>query len=204
MKAAYHRRITLQALEHKISHHALEIVIHANNGQDALRYQLGHDHFHYDNNAFRLGDAYVEQMHNVIVDALAAGQALLAWQAFGRILHAVQDFYAHSNYVELWCELQPGSAPEQISPLLADLLHDPRLHSGRLYYPLEVLSFLPLFQPLVLPNLPRDSHAWMNKDDPFRPNFDFAYAAAVKRTTLEFDKIAQTVTADNLALFTNL
>ena len=204
MNAFYHRRITLHALENKISPLVLETIIRANCGQDALRYQIGHDHFHYDNNAFQAGDAYVEQMYQVIVDALVAGQAVPAWQAFGRMLHAVQDFYAHSNYVELWCERQPGTAPESISPLLADMLDDPRLHSGRLYYPLEVLSFLPLLQPLVLPILPHDSHAWMNKDNPSRPNFDFAYAAAVKRTALEFDKIAQRASAAQLALFTNL
>lgn len=204
MKAAYHRRITLQALENKISNHALKIIIRANCAQDALRYQIGHDHFHYDSNAFRAGDAYVEQMHEMIVESLAQRQIIPAWQAFGRLLHAVQDFYAHSNYVELWRERQPDAGSEHIPPLLADLMHDPRLHSGRLYYPLEVLSFLPLLQPLVLPMLPRDSHTWMNKDDPSRPNFDFAFAAAVKRTALEFDKIAQAVSAADLTLFTNL
>jgi hypothetical protein len=135
---------------------------------------------------------------------LANGQALPAWQAFGQMLHAAQDFYAHSNYVDLCCQLAPDAAPEQIDPLLADVLNDVRLHSGRLYYPWEVLSFLPLLRPLILPLLPHDSHAWMNKDDPSRPGFDFAYAAAVKRTSFEFQKIAQHLSHSELTLFTNL
>lgn len=204
MKDIYHRRITTEALGQKISAPALEIIIHANCGQDALRYQIGYDHFHYDNNAFQTGDAYIEQMHANITRALADEQISDAWQAFGRMLHAAQDFYAHSNYVELWYERHLDADPQQISPLLVDVLTDVRLHSGRLYYPLEALSFLPFLLPLVLPLLPRDSHAWMNKDDPSRPHFDFAYAAAVKRTTLEFEKIARNVSPSQMAYFINL
>ncbi len=204
MKAEYHRQITSQALDKQISSAALKTIIRANCAQDALRYQVGYDHFHYDNNAFRAGDAYLEEMRRLIAASLALGQVLAAWQAFGRMLHAAQDFYAHSNYVTLWCARHPDAEPEQIAPLLLDVLNDPSLCSGRLYYPLEVLSFLPVLRPLVLPLLPRDSHAWMNKDDPSRPGFDFACAAAVKRTSIEFQNIAQSLPADHLALFTSL
>ena len=203
MKAEYHRCMTRKALNKQISPDALEIIIAANCAQDALSYQVGHDHFHYDNNAFQAGDAYLEQMRRLISESLALGQALPAWQALGRILHAVQDFYAHSNYVNLWCERYPQAASDEIPPLFAEVLSDARLHSGRLYYPLEVLSFLPFLQPLVLPFLPRNSHAWMNKDDPTRPGFDFACAAAIKRTALEFEKIIQPLSPSQLALFTD-
>ena len=204
MKAQYHRQITNQALDKQISIAALKVIIRANCAQDALRYQVGYDHFHYDNNAFRAGDAYLEEMRRLIAASLALGQVLAAWQAFGRMLHAAQDFYAHSNYITLWCERHPDVKPEQIAPLLLDVLNDPRLRSGRLYYPLEVLSFLPVLRPLILPLLPRDSHAWMNKDDPSRPGFDFACAAAVKRTTFEFEKTAQLLSPSHLALFSNI
>lgn len=204
MKPQYHHRMTAQALDQQISPTALKIVVAANCGQDALRYQFGYDHFHYDNNAFQAGDAYLEEMRRDIATSLALGSALPAWQAFGRMLHAVQDFYAHSNYVALWVERYPDAAPDQIHPLLVAALTDPRLCSGRLYYPLEVLSFLPLLQPLVVPLLPRDSHAWMNIDDPSRPGFDFAYAAAVKRTTIEFENIKKSLSPAAFALFINL
>lgn len=203
MRAEYHRRITGQALDQQISPAALKIIVAANCGQDALHYQIGYDHFHYDNNAFQAGDAYLEEMRQLIASSLASGQVLSAWRAFGQMLHAAQDFYAHSNYVTLWCERHPDAAPDQIPPLLADVITDPRLCSGRLYYPLEVLSFLPVLLPLVLPFLPRDSHAWMNKDDPSRPGFDFAYTAAVKRTALEFQSLRQRLSPAQFVLFTN-
>jgi hypothetical protein len=196
-----HVRITIAALEKRFSPSALETIILANLGQDGLRYQFGHDHFHYDNNAFAAGDAYIEQQRHLVFDALADLEALPAWEAFGRLTHTAQDFYAHSNYVTLWREKNPGVTPEQIHPQLAELLNDPRLSSGRLYYPLEFLTFLPLLKPLVVPLLPRDSHAWMNKDNPTRPGFDFAYHAAVKRTKMEFERIQKALNPEQTALF---
>ena len=202
MRLQYHRRITTQALEKHVSPAALETIIAANFGQDALCYQFGHDHFHYDNNSFAVGDAYIQAQRRAVMDALARGEARPAWQAFGRLTHAAQDFYAHSNYVGLWRERDPGAAPDQIPPLLAEVLSDSRLHSGRLYYPLGVLSFFSVLQPLVALFLPRNSHAWMNKDDPSRPDFDFAYVAAVKRTELEYQNIVRDLVPAQVALFT--
>lgn len=201
MNAENHERITVRALEKRVSPAALKIIIAANLGQDAIRYQIGHDHFHYDNSSFQAGDMYLEQMRRAVMDALEDDQAAPAWQAFGRLLHAAQDFYAHSNYIALWRECYPGAAPDQTPPLLAEVLTDSRLHSGRLYYPLEFLSFIPVLRPLVLPFLPRNAHAWMNKDDPSRPGFDFAYAAAVKRTRLEFQQITQVLSSAQARLF---
>jgi hypothetical protein len=194
MKPEYHRRINTQALEKHVSPAALKIINAANVGQDALCYQLGHDHFHYDNNSFASGDTYIEEQRRIVIDALGGAEALPAWQAFGRLTHTAQDFYAHSNYVALWRERRPEAAPDQIQPALAETLSDPRLHSGQLYYPFEAFSFIPGLQPLVASFLPDNSHARMNKDDPSRPGFDFAYAAAVKRTEIEFQKIVQALT----------
>jgi hypothetical protein len=80
-------------------------------------------------------------------------------------------------------------------------VRDARLISGRIYPPLEYFSFLPLLAPLVIPLLPRDSHAWMNKDDPSRPDFDYAYAAAVKRTENELEQIRRALTPQQFAVF---
>jgi hypothetical protein len=198
-----HYNITAIALERHFSPIALAAIIAANLGQDAIRYQFGHDHFHYDNNSFAAGDAYIEAQRQAVLDALFRGEALLAWQAFGRIAHTAQDFYAHSNYVELWREHHPRAAAEQINPLVAGILTDSRLCSGRLYYPLEALAFITSLKPLVAPLLPRDSHAWMNKDNPSRPNFDFAYHAAIKRTGMEFEHIAKQLQPEIWNLFTD-
>lgn len=191
MKTIYHRQITRQALEQHLGVAALEVVITANLGQDALRYQVGHDHFHYDANSFAASDSYVETCHTHALQAARLGQIQTALEEFGRLTHTVQDFYAHSNYITLWREQNPEATPEQIDPLQVSLIKSPRLCSGKLYYPLEVLSFLPPFQPLVLPLLPRDSHAWMNKDDPSRPDFAYALAAAIRRTTWEWQRLTQ-------------
>ena len=199
----YHRRITAHALEEQVSPLALETITLANLGQDAIRYQFGHAHFHYDDSSFKAGDAYLDEMRRAVHQSLNQIESIPAWQAFGRLLHAVQDFYAHSNYITLWREHYPEATPDQTPPLFAEALNDPRLHSGRLYYPFEVLSFVPALRGLVLPWLPHDAHAWMHKDDPSRPDFDFAYAAAVKRTLLEFQIIIQALPAAQTSLFTD-
>jgi hypothetical protein len=204
VKTQYHRSITIQALGPHFSQNALETVIAANLGQDLWHYQVGHDHFHYDNNSFAAGDAYLAELRHSVTDALQRGEALPAHQSFGRLTHTVQDFYAHSNYIALWRSRHPGAAPDETDPLLVELLTDSRLHSGRIYYPWEVFAFIPALKRYILPLLPRDSHAWMNLDDPSRPNFDYAYAAAVKRTTLEFERLCQALNAEQIYLFTEI
>jgi hypothetical protein len=193
MKAAYHRQITAQALAH-FTPAALETVIRANLGQDAIRYQFVHPHFHYDSNSFAAGDAYIESRFRAALDTARAGDFAAAREEFGRLTHTAQDFYAHSNYVALWRELHPEAAPEQIQPGLPAVIKDPRLHSGKIYYPLELFSFFGALRPLVLPLLPRDSHAWMNKDDPGQPDFAYAFQAAARRTFEEWERLAAQLT----------
>jgi hypothetical protein len=206
MKEHIHREMTTTALGEYFSAPALEQVIAANLGQDALPYQIGHDHFHYDNNAFTAGDAYVAEQHQQVSDYLAAHNAPAARAALGRLTHTVQDFYAHSNYVRLWLDLPQtaGAAPETIDPLHPQLLTDPRLHSGKLYLPLEILYFIPPLQNWALQRLPRDSHAWMNLDSPERGDlFPLARAAAVERTRREFDTIKAKLVTDKLSFLTH-
>jgi len=198
-----HRAITQQALSSHVSPAALRMIIAANLGQDVLRYQIGHDHFHFDNNAFAAGQRYMDEQRALIAPALAGGDAPSAWAAFGRLTHAAQDFYAHSNYVALWLDATGSDDPQAIDPLNAALLQHPHLHSGKLYYPLEVLTFIPVLEPYVTPRLPADSHAQMNKDKPGRPHFDLAFSAAVKRTQHEFNLVVEALTPRALSLFVN-
>ena len=190
MKKQYHREITSKALGLFFHQQALEEIIVANLEQDALRYQVAHDHFHYDSNSFAAGDAYCKEQRHLTLTAVQDGRASEARQAFGRLTHTVQDLYAHSNYVALWREENPGILPDGIDPESAFVLQNARLHSGKLYYPLEALSFIPVLNSFMLPLLPKDSHAWMNLDDPGRPGFDFALAAAIKRTRSEYEQLA--------------
>lgn len=202
MNKPYHVAMTREALGPHFSPTALEQLIEANLGQDSLINQVAHDHFHFDNNSFESGYAYIETCRRNAIEAIRAGQAAQARAEFGRLTHSVQDFYSHTNYTALWRELHPNAAPEQIDPLLESCLSDPRLHSARLYYPLEILAFVPPFLPLVAPLLPADSHTHMHKDDPSRPDFDYACSAATQRTRVEWLLLAESLTDAEKAAFT--
>jgi hypothetical protein len=191
MKQAVHRAVTEQALRDCFSKRGLVVIVAANLGQDSLRYQIGHAYFHYDENSFSEANRYVNQQHALIVKALDRRNSPVAWQAFGRLTHTVQDFYAHSNYIPLWLSgfHDAPPPPEQVEILEPALLASPELRSGRLYYPLEALTFIATLARYIIPLLPHDSHARMNIDGPERPYFAYAFAAALKRTRHEYDRI---------------
>lgn len=197
MDAPYHRDILQKALGQRVSPRALTAITAANLGQDSLSGLMRPD-FHFDDSLFDQSLAYVEECRR------AAGRAVdpaAAWAAFGRLTHSVQDFYAHSNYVQLWADLQtliPGDKdtdraslppPAKMKALDAYLLKHPKLKSGRVYLPLEALCLIPPLQPLVKLLLPKDSHAWMNLDNPRAgPLFPYVMEAAIQRTVFEFDR----------------
>jgi hypothetical protein len=191
MLKKYHRAITTQALREYFSPPALEFIIEANLGQDHwLRGQICHPEYHFDQNAFQESWNYIEHNRAIIYRTLKAGEALLAQKALGRLTHAVQDFYAHSNYVTHWLARFPLDQlppPDKMDPFDKALLEDPDLRSGKVYWPFEPFSWIPGMRRFIL-FLPRDSHAWMNLDSPARgPGFAYAYAAAIKRTCYEFE-----------------
>lgn len=192
MNRDYHIRITQQALEKNFSPAALAKIIEANLYQDRLSAQIGHDEFHFDNNAFEKSYAYLEEQRALVISSLQADDVSSAWSAFGRLTHTAQDFYAHTNYIDLWLSRRPNGArpaPSKVDPVDPDLIDNPALRSGKIYLPLGALSFVKIFKPLVMPLLPRDSHAWMNLDSPEQGDkFDYAMQAAVKRTLIELEK----------------
>jgi hypothetical protein len=203
-----HARVTRRALGEIFSPRALAIILDSNVGMDALQNQLGHDEFHFDNNAFEASRAYIVGQRALIPPALAAGNPRAAWVAFGRLTHTAQDFYSHSNYVDLWLACQPnGMVPSasEIDPLDDSLVENPSLRSGKVYFPFGFLSFVPGLGKLVTPRLPRDSHAWMNLDSEARgPMFEYAFHAAVKRTRYELETVAKGLTKELNHLFTDL
>jgi hypothetical protein len=210
MLTQYHAAITRKALSGRFSSRALEAITAANLRQDdLLTGQIGHDEYHFDNNAFEKSYAFIAEQRLLTVSALQAENAPDAWTAFGRLTHSAQDFYAHSNYVDLWlarfeADGQSPHPPADIAPLVDELVHSPDLHSGKLYYPLEVFSFVPFLKRFVLPLLPRDSHAWMNLDSPERgKRFAYAFEAALKRTQYEFDGTVAGLSSGKVALFTD-
>ncbi|HIE25341.1 MAG TPA: hypothetical protein EYP74_04995 [Anaerolineales bacterium] len=193
MLIPYHRQILNEALEGKVSADALKIISNANCKLDGLRGQIGHDEYHFDNNAFDESYAYIAENRAQLHAALKKGHVKEAWSAFGRLSHTAQDFYAHSNYILLWL----AQFDEKNRPPASEVVHDdenilqnPQLCSGKLYYPLELLSYIPPLKKYILPRLPKDSHAWMNIDSPAQGEvFEYAFVAAVKITQDEWEKV---------------
>lgn len=198
--------MTRLALEDKFSSRALEKIITANVYQDRVRGQIGHDEYHFDNNAFERSYAYLEAQRALTISALVASDVFSAWSAFGRLTHTAQDFYAHSNYVDLWLARQPERArptPAEVDPVDPDVIHADALRSGQIYL-LEPLAFIPGLRRLVLPLLPRDAHGWMNLDSPARgPNFQYAFQAALKRTKIEFEQTTKDLSDELRRLFSD-
>lgn len=211
MLLQYHVSITRNAVSERISPRAREAIIAANLKQDhLLTGQVGHDEYHYDNNAIAESDRYLEAQRALTISALKNDDPPAAWAAFGRLLHTAQDFYAHSNYVDLWLARFIGNGqtpppPSKIEPLMDELVHSPELHSGRIYLPWELLSFIPGIKHVAIPLLPEDSHARMQIDSPASgKRFDYAYEAAIKRTRYELDKTVAGMTDGQEALFMDL
>jgi hypothetical protein len=203
MIAVYHRLILERAMDKKVSQRALKQIIAANLKQDAWYYQIIHPHFHFDNDAFETGNAFVASQRKTVIKALKNKDPFAAWKAFGRLSHAAQDFYAHSNYVALWLSGYGESdpSPEKIDPLDPALLASSELKSGHFYLPFELLYFIPAIRKQILPWLPRNSHAWMNIDEPSRSNFDYVMTAAIKCTLIEYELIAKSLDTSEMALF---
>jgi hypothetical protein len=203
-----HAEITRNALAGNFSDRALEAIIAANLNQDRLLALIGHDEYHFDGNAFAESYAYLEEQRSLTISSLKTNDLPSAWSAFGRLLHTAQDYYAHSNYIDLWLSCQPDGAlptPAEVDPVDEDLIHTRALRSGRIYLPLEALYLIRAFRPIALRLLPRDSHAWMNLDSPEQgPHFKYAFQAAVKRTKFELDKTVRLLPQDLLKLFVDM
>lgn len=222
MHGRFHREITSRALKNCFSPHVLEMIINANLGQDGLRGQLGHPEYHFDDCKFNEGRDYIRSQREIIFNNLSClkndnpgdnGQPEInrAWVALGRLIHAAQDFYAHSNYVALWlarerlrrADEDHKIPAEKIDPLDPRLLYSSGLRSGRTYFPWDYMSIFKPLVPLIRKFAPIDSHARMNLDTPERgPKFVYAYVAALKRTRYESTSILKVLPQELLWYFT--
>lgn len=207
MLTEYHIEIMFESLGDSTGSRALAVMTKANLRQDRFTGQFFHDEFHFDNNAFAKTYAYIEKQRGLVIESLHKKDVESAWQAFGRLTHTVQDFYAHSNYVTLWLDRFDGKTPPppgEIDPLHPDLIHSPDLRSGKTYPPLEWLYYVKRLRHFVLPLIPRDSHAWMNLDSPGQGfKFEYAMQAAIKRTRLEYERTMKGLQKELIGLFVN-
>ena len=76
---------------------------------------------HFDNCAMAEGAAYVGQQWNSI-EAAANRRSDAALEALGRLLHTVQDFYAHSNWIEIQLAAAPPADPIPVWDLRVESL----------------------------------------------------------------------------------
>ena len=201
MDRQYHIQLLTETVGSHFSRQALEQIIAANLGQDALRFQLGaYPEYHFDGNQIAKGLAYVEREHTLIGKLIASGDAAGQRAAFGRLTHAVHDFYAHSNYVDLWLEENGGleqTSAAQIDGLAPHLLEHPRLVTGSFLLWFDTLYHIPRLRPMMRRIYLRPgSHEAMNLDTPEQgPKFAYAMVAARQRTVAEYNRVVKTLLA---------
>lgn len=204
MLTRFHIEMMHLALGDLFSPRALKEMIAANVRQDGLLGQIGHHEYHFDHNAFDKSYAYIDEQRMLTISALKSNNVHSAWSAFGRLTHTTQDFYAHSNYIDLWLASQLDgvpATPSDVDPMDPNLIHSPALRSGKVYLR-EILTFIPLLKPFFMFILPRDAHGWMNLDSPARGlNFPYAFQAALKRTKIEFEKTTKDLPENLLTRF---
>jgi hypothetical protein len=205
MESQYHVQLLTEAVGSYFSPQALAEVIAANLGQDALRYQLGaYPHFHFDNSEITRSLAYVDEEHARIGAPQVASHsdpAMVARAqraAFGRLTHTVHDFYAHSNYVDLWLAKHGGltaTRANEIDGLDPALLKHEELASGSFWLWFDSLYYLPKMRRLLRKLYLRPgSHEAMNLDSPAQgPKFAYAMVAAHQRTRFEFARAEASV-----------
>ena len=194
MQSEYHIEIVTRAIGEHFSESALAEIIKANLGQDDLRHQFGNkSHYHFDNNELEKSAEYVTKLH-LDIKVMAGNRqhkGRLQRQAFGKLSHAIQDFYAHSNYVRLWLERNGGiknTTPQQIEAQDPAIMADPNLKSGSFLLWRDAIYFLPVWKHIARAvYVPKDSHEEMNLDTPERGElFAYAMEAAIKRTQQDY------------------
>ena len=166
METQYHISVLTETIGSQISARALQMVIAGNLGQD-MGWDQFKPHVHFDNSLFSDGLAFMEEQHAIITQSDSANKM---WSAFGKLTHAAQDFYSHSNYVDLWLKANGGfekTKPEDINGLDEKLLNDSRLVSGNFFLWRDIIYYIPLIKNFAKKHLVfPDSHEAMNNDVP--------------------------------------
>lgn len=206
MNEQYHRQVTAEALGDLLSHEELEIVIKANVGQDNVWNWLTTPERHYDGRFFAQAEAYIDKERARAVDAFRGGDRVAALQTMGRLLHTRQDFYSHSNWMQL-CAAQ-GSTKDTARntvntagwnaadpAICLDTQADRQIYAARAPFLIHALYLIPILGPLIKRiYLPADFHEAMHLDDPSRgPLFAPSLVAARKHTRVEWEGVMSTL-----------
>ncbi len=199
MELEYHEIITRTALGEFFSEAALREIIAANFRQDSLANLIGKPYLHFDNDKIAESLAYINRE---MARLAAAEDESTRWDAFGRLCHTAQDFYAHSNYVDLWLAEHGGpekTSPAEIDGLAAHLLNHPALRTGSFYLLRDIVYYIPGIRTLARKiHIPTFSHEAMHLDTPARgAKFAYAMAAAVQRTRFEYRRAVDALSAQS-------
>jgi len=199
----YHEEITRTALGEFFDEPALAQIIAANFSQDSLINLVGKPYLHFDDDEIAASLAYVDGLAARITAVMTEPGADIGAaqrQTFGQLTHTVQDFYAHSNYVDLWLASFNGDtppAPNAIPPLDAYLLNHPDLHTGTFKLWRDIIYYIPGLKHVARKvYIPLRSHEAMHLDNPARgEKFPYALAAAARRTRWEYLRAADAISA---------
>jgi hypothetical protein len=187
----YHATLLRRAAPRGFSRIALHFrVIPAN---VAVDFNQNDKWLHFDNSMFSAGVQHINELWSRI----EAGSDCMT--NFGKLTHTAQDFYSHSN----WVELHQHLAPIPIWDLEVESLPD------------EVLSGTYPSSHIAEKSVP--THAELNKDCPFvwfspsgarvvteGPNrgknfFELGYQAALSATRLQFNRLIQAISSTHEA-----
>ncbi|MEM7126753.1 MAG: hypothetical protein AAF702_10530 [Chloroflexota bacterium] len=208
MYAKYHIETTQWVLRDDFSPKALRQVISANLSQDSVLRFLHPNQYrrHFCNNQISDSIEYVEEQHALIeslaqqsVEQVHLARELARHQraALGRLLHTVQDFYSHTNYVDLWLSEQPARESaliRTIDGLNEDVLNHNELRTAH-WFMLEILFYVPIIGVLLRCLwLPPHSHEAMHLDSPERGlRFVYSMIMAQQRTTAEYRRAVHAI-----------
>jgi hypothetical protein len=202
MLSRYHIEITKNSLENFFTPASFREITRANVRQDSFASLFGIDaRRHVCDCTVAESLAYVEEEHQRIAElAYVSTGAAQQRAALGRLLHTVQDFYAHTNYVSLWlAERRPGITDEQvkIDAFDPDIFDHPALQIAQWSTWREPLYYVPgLGDWMRRVCLPASSHEAINLDSPRRGSlFGLAMSVAHQRTLVEYARAVVAIRA---------
>lgn len=180
----------------KFSQRAIKQIRDANKDTDCLSCQANAS-FHVDDEAFAATTSRLVQLKTSVINKITASSpdGASARQDLGGALHTLQDFYAHTNWVELGntgidsrlgrstyggLPLSVASCPTDAGILGGSGLTS--LTSGWFKIPLCVPPAGKCRHGISIPFLPDPCPTGLNKDDASRPGYTSARALAVDAT----------------------
>lgn len=208
MYARYHIETTECVLRQDFSPKALKQVVTANLSQDSLGdlFRSGQAYRHFCNTQVAVSLAYIEEQH-MLIERLAKRSAEQIHEAkelaqrqrmaLGRLLHTVQDFYSHTNYVDLWLRerhIDQSKLVDLVDGLDKAVLNHRDLRTAH-WFALEILFHIPLIGSLLrLIWLPPHSHEAMHLDSPQRGlRFGYSMIMAQQRTAREYERAVKAI-----------